>query len=164
MDEIIKIENLTKVFKVGKSEITALKDINLSIQKGEIFGIIGLSGAGKSTLVRNINFLETPTEGKIFFEDKELGMLSNRELRTVRKDIGMIFQSFNLLEQRNVFKNVAFPLELIHASKEDIDKRVKELLSDQVEHERQKKRVASREYMVTDDDSDEDDDISFLDR
>lgn len=128
-EQIIKIENLTKIFKVGKSEITALKDINLSIEKGEIFGIIGLSGAGKSTLVRNINFLEIPTEGKIFFENKELGMLSNKELRAVRKDIGMIFQSFNLLEQRNVYKNVAFPLELIHQSREDIDKRVKELLS-----------------------------------
>lgn len=129
MEEIIKIENLTKVFKVGKSEITALKDINLSIYKGEIFGIIGLSGAGKSTLVRNINYLETPTEGRIFFEDNELGTLSNKELRAVRKNIGMIFQSFNLLEQRSVYKNVAFPLELIHANKEDIDKRVKELLS-----------------------------------
>ena len=89
MNEIIKIENLTKIFKVGKSEITALKDINLSIEKGEIFGIIGLSGAGKSTLVRNINFLETPTEGKIFFEEKELGMLTNKELRAVRKDLKM---------------------------------------------------------------------------
>lgn len=129
MAEIIKIENLTKVFKVGKSEITALKDINLSIAKGEIFGIIGLSGAGKSTLVRNINFLETPTEGKIFFEDKELGMLSNKELRNIRKDIGMIFQNFNLLDQRNVFKNVAFPLELIHTDKKVIEERVKNLLS-----------------------------------
>ena len=129
MDEIIKIENLTKIFRVGKSEITALRDINLNINKGEIFGIIGLSGAGKSTLVRNINFLEIPTEGKIFFENKELGLLTNKELRAVRKDIGMIFQSFNLLEQRNVFRNVAFPLELIHTKKNDIEKRVKELLS-----------------------------------
>lgn len=129
MEEIIKIENLTKVFKVGKSYITALKDINLSIKKGEIFGIIGLSGAGKSTLVRNINLLEMPTEGKIFFEDKELNKLSNKQLRNVRKEISMIFQSFNLLEQRNVFKNVSFPLELIHKDKKSIEQTVKKLLS-----------------------------------
>ena len=103
-ETIIKIDNLTKIFKADKVDVLALKDININIEKGEIFGIIGLSGAGKSTLVRMMNLLEKPTEDKVYFEDKNLESLSDSELRMVRKEIGMMFQNFNLLEQINVIK------------------------------------------------------------
>ena len=109
---IIKVLNVSKIFKVGNDEVVALKDINLFVEKGKIFGIIGLSGAGKSTLVRIMNLLEKPTSGSVFFEDKNLELLNKNELREIRKDIGMIFQNFNLLEQRTVIQNVMFPLEL----------------------------------------------------
>ena len=125
---IIEIKNLKKVFITKTDKLVALQDINLSIEKGEIFGIIGLSGAGKSTLVRMINFLETPTEGDVYFEDKNIGALNASELRNIRREIGMIFQNFNLLEQRNVLKNVLFPLEISGAEKESSIKRAKELL------------------------------------
>ncbi len=125
---IIEIKNLKKVFTTKTDKLVALQDINLSIEKGEIFGIIGLSGAGKSTLVRMINFLETPTEGDVYFEDKNIGVLNASELRNIRREIGMIFQNFNLLEQRNVLKNVLFPLEISGAEKESSIKRAKELL------------------------------------
>ncbi|MBP3200521.1 MAG: ATP-binding cassette domain-containing protein [Lachnospiraceae bacterium] len=125
---IIEIKNLKKVFTTKTDKLVALQDINLSIEKGEIFGIIGLSGAGKSTLVRMINFLETPTEGDVYFEDKNIGALNASELRNIRREIGMIFQNFNLLEQRNVLKNVLFPLEISGAEKESSIKRAKELL------------------------------------
>lgn len=127
-DIMIKIQNLSKTFYVEKTEVVALSDINLEIRKGEIFGIIGLSGAGKSTLVRMINLLERPTEGKIFFEDYNLLTLSDHDLRQIRKRIGMIFQNFNLLEQRNVISNIMFPLELINMPKEERINRAKELL------------------------------------
>lgn len=127
-NSIVKIEKLKKVFKTEKGENIALQDINLQIKKGEIYGIIGLSGAGKSTLVRMMNMLTTPTEGKVYFEDKLLTELSDAELRKVRKEIGMIFQSFNLLEQSNVFKNVRFPLEIMNADKTYADNKVMELL------------------------------------
>ena len=125
---IIEIKNLKKVFTTKTDKLVALQDINLSIEKGEIFGIIGLSGAGKSTLVRMINFLETPTEGDVYFEDKNIGALNASDLRNIRREIGMIFQNFNLLEQRNVLKNVLFPLEISGAEKESSIKRAKELL------------------------------------
>ena len=125
---IIKIKNLKKVFKSDKVENVALQDINLEIEKGEIFGIIGLSGAGKSTLVRMINYLEKPTEGNVFFEDKNIGELNDIELRKMRKEIGMIFQNFNLLEQKNVLKNVLFPLEISGVERDKAIDRARELL------------------------------------
>ena len=125
---IIEIKNLKKIFSTKTDRLVALQDINISIEKGEIFGIIGLSGAGKSTLVRMINFLETPTEGDVYFEDKNIGALNAYELRNIRREIGMIFQNFNLLEQKNVLKNVLFPLEISGAEKESSIKKAKELL------------------------------------
>ena len=127
-NEIIKIENLTKIFKTDKTETFSLNDINISINKGEVFGIIGLSGAGKSTLVRMMNYLEKPTKGTVYFENNDLSKLSNSQLREVRKNIGMIFQNFNLLEQSSVFKNIVFPLEISNVSKNSYTKRAKELL------------------------------------
>lgn len=121
-DYIIRIENLIKKFVVDKKEIIALNDINLNVKRGEIYGIIGLSGAGKSTLVRTMNFLEKPTDGKVFFENKNLSLMSKKELREVRREIGMIFQSFNLLDQVSVVKNVLFPLEIMPITEEDIKK------------------------------------------
>ena len=109
---IIEIKNLKKVFTTKSDKLVALQDINLSIEKGEIFGIIGLSGAGKSTLVRMMNLLEVPTEGDVYFEGNNISVLKEKDLRKVRKEIGMIFQNFNLLEQRSVLKNVLFPLEI----------------------------------------------------
>ena len=109
---IIELKNMGKTFATAAGAVTALEDINLSIEEGEIFGIIGLSGAGKSTLVRCINYLEVPTSGTVFFREQNLGTLSDRDLRKARSKMGMIFQQFNLLSQRNVLKNVTFPLEL----------------------------------------------------
>ncbi|MGM9969961.1 MAG: methionine ABC transporter ATP-binding protein [Anaeroplasma sp.] len=110
--EIIKIDSLTKIYNVKRQKILALENINLKIDKGDIFGIIGLSGAGKSTLIRCINYLEKPTSGNVYFNNICLGDLKNKELRKIRQSIGMIFQNFNLLEQSTVIKNVMFPLEI----------------------------------------------------
>lgn len=126
-NEIIRIENLTKVFP-GKNEVTALTDINLSINRGEIFGIIGLSGAGKSTLVRCINFIERPTSGKVYIDDKDLGSMSTKELLETRRRMGMIFQQFNLLMQRTAIANITFPLELAGVPKAEATARARELL------------------------------------
>lgn len=124
----ITIKNLTKEFKVEGMTVTALDNINLSIEKGDIFGIIGMSGAGKSTLVRSINYLEKPTDGKVFIEDTDLATLSAKELRKKRSEIGMIFQGFNLLEQRNVIDNVCFPLEILGTNKKNAREKARELL------------------------------------
>jgi D-methionine transport system ATP-binding protein len=110
---MIKISNLSKTFKNKNQKITVLNNINLEIEDGDIFGIIGMSGAGKSTLIRCINLLEKPTEGSIDMDGLELTLLNRRELRKVRKNIGMIFQGFNLLMQKTVKKNIAFGLEII---------------------------------------------------
>jgi D-methionine transport system ATP-binding protein len=126
--EQIRIYELGKTFRVKGDEITALEDINLTINKGEIFGIIGLSGAGKSTLVRCINFLEKPTTGGVVFDGRDLGSLSGRELRSARRQMGMIFQQFNLLMQRTALENVCFPMEIAGVKKADARKRAKELL------------------------------------
>ena len=125
---MIEINNLSKIYP-GKIKIVALKDINLKIDDGEIFGIIGLSGAGKSTLVRMMNYLEEPTEGEVIIDGANLKELSKKELRTFRKKVGMIFQSFNLFDQRTVLDNVAFPLELIRMKKEERLIKARELLS-----------------------------------
>lgn len=108
----ISISHLTKKFEVKGHTVTALNDVSLSVEKGQIYGIIGMSGAGKSTLVRSVNYLEKPTEGSVFIEGTDLASLSENELRAKRSEIGMIFQSFNLLEQKNVIDNICFPLEL----------------------------------------------------
>ncbi len=128
MDKIFELQNVTKIYKTRKKDILAIKDINLTIEKGDIFGIIGLSGAGKSTLIRCLNYLERPTSGNVYFNGVNLADLNKKELRQIRQNIGMIFQSFNLLEQRNVLKNITFPLEIAHIAKEDRVKRAYELL------------------------------------
>ena len=109
---IIQIQHLYKTFGTGENAVHALEDISLDIQKGEIFGIIGLSGAGKSTLVRCMNLLERPTSGTVIVDGKDMTALSEKELRLARRNVTMIFQSFNLLMQRTVLKNVCFPMEL----------------------------------------------------
>lgn len=125
---MIKIHNLSKVFTNDKEQLIAVQDVNLNIKKGEIFGIIGLSGAGKSTLIRCLNRLEEPTEGKIFINGIDLINLDKEELRKERKEIGMIFQHFNLLSQKTVYENIAFPLRLEKMDNEKIHNRVNELL------------------------------------
>lgn len=125
---MIVIKNLSKVYKNKSSNVKALKDINLEIRKGEIFGIIGLSGAGKSTLIRTINRLEEPTKGSIIIEGKNITKLDKKELINSRKEVGMIFQHFNLMNSRTVFQNIAFPLEINGKDRNTIEKRVNELL------------------------------------
>lgn len=121
---MIKISNLNKYYE----NIKVLSDVNIHIEKGEIFGIIGHSGAGKSTLLRCINRLEDYEDGSILVEEKEVKDLSENELRFLRKDLGMIFQHFSLLERKTVFENVALPLECFKYSKAEKNKRVNELL------------------------------------
>ena len=125
---MIEIRNLSKTFVTPDNTVEALKDINLTINDGEIYGIIGMSGAGKSTLVRCINMLERPTSGTVVVNGVDLGSLSDRQLRAERSKITMIFQGFNLLMQRNCLKNVCFPLELAGMKRSDAKKRAMELL------------------------------------
>ena len=125
---MIRFENLGKTFKVKGREVVALKDVSLDIQKGEIYGIIGFSGAGKSTLLRMVNALETPTSGKVFVAGEDIEARRRGGLRQLRKNIGMIFQQFNLLESKTVFDNVAIPLILNREPKDKIERRVRELL------------------------------------
>ena len=125
---MIEIKHLGKVYHTAEQEIVALDDINLAIQDGEIFGIIGLSGAGKSTLVRCMNLLEVPTSGEVLVDGKSLTTLSRPELLKLRQSIGMIFQGFNLLEQRTILRNVCFPLEIAGIGKQEAKKRARELL------------------------------------
>ena len=126
---IIEIKNLTKVFEVEGQTVTALDDVSLSIEKGDVFGIIGMSGAGKSTLVRSINYLEKPSDGKVLIDGVNLADLSEKELRKERSRIGMIIQNFNLLEQKNVIDNICFPLEIAGVKKKDARSRARELLT-----------------------------------
>ena len=125
---IIQIQHLTKTFGSGEGAVHALEDINLEIEQGEIFGIIGLSGAGKSTLVRCMNLLERPTSGSVVVDGKEMTTLSEGDLRLARRKITMIFQSFNLLMQRTCLKNVCFPMEISGVSAAQAKKRALELL------------------------------------
>ena len=128
MEPIIQMNNLTKTFGDGSSRVDALKHVNIAVEKGEIFGIIGLSGAGKSTLVRCINLLERPDKGEVLFHGKDLMKMSEKELRAQRKKITMIFQHFNLLDQRTSLENICFPLELVGTPKKEARKRAMELL------------------------------------
>ncbi len=127
-EPIIKIQGLYKTFNGRDSEVRALDGIDLEIMPGEIFGIIGLSGAGKSTLVRCMNLLERPTAGKVIVDGRDMTSLSEKELRLARRKITMIFQSFNLLMQRNCLKNVCFPMEISGVPREEAEKRAAELL------------------------------------
>lgn len=125
---MIEIKHLGKVFNTADGSLEVLRDINLHIHQGEIFGIIGLSGAGKSTLVRCMNYLEKPTEGQVLFDGKDMGELTPRELLKVRQSISMVFQSFNLLAQRNVLKNVCYPLEIAGVGKDEARDRATSML------------------------------------
>ena len=125
---MIRFEHLSKTFQTKDGAFEALKDVSFEIEKGDIYGVIGYSGAGKSTLIRMVNALERPTSGKIFVEDKDIGSLSAKELRSLRKGIGMIFQQFNLLESKTIYDNVAIALKLNGTPKKDIEARVNELL------------------------------------
>lgn len=127
-EPMIELIGLGKTFESKNSYVKALEDINLTIYEGEIFGIIGLSGAGKSTLVRCINYLERPTTGRVIFDKVDLSEVQNYELLKIRQSMGMIFQQFNLLMQRNTLDNICFPLEIAGVSKKDAKKRAYELL------------------------------------
>ena len=128
MEPIIEIKNLSKTFGSGEEQVAALKHVSLRVQKGDIFGIIGLSGAGKSTLVRCINLLERPDSGEVLFHGKNLMTMSEKELRLQRRSITMIFQSFNLLDQRTALDNICFPMELVGTPRKEARKRAMELL------------------------------------
>ena len=125
---LIELNHLTKTFKGKTQTVDALKDINLQIEQGDIFGIIGMSGAGKSTLVRCINFLEQPTSGNVVIDGKDLASLSPKELRQLRQQVSMIFQHFNLLSQRDVRGNISFAMEIAGMKRPQIEKRIDELL------------------------------------
>ena len=127
MSEIV-IENVSKTYHSKYGEVNALKNISLSIESGDIFGIIGMSGAGKSTLVRCMNFLEVPTSGRVLIRDKSLADFSEKELRAQRQQIGMIFQHFNLLMQKSVLENVCFPLYIQGKRKKEARERAVKLL------------------------------------
>lgn len=128
LDPIIRIEGLYKTFSAKDGEVHALENVDLQIERGDIFGIIGVSGAGKSTLVRCMNFLERPTKGHVFFDGRDLAELSEKELYAVRQSMGMIFQQFNLLMQRTALQNVCFPMEIAGGKKPENQKHAKELL------------------------------------
>ncbi len=128
MANIIQIEHLSKTFGSGEHAVAALQDVSLQVQAGEIFGIIGLSGAGKSTLVRCINVLERPESGRILFHRQDLLALTGKQLRAQRRKISMIFQSFNLLDQRTALDNICFPLELAGVSRRQAKKQAAALL------------------------------------
>ena len=128
LEPIIQLKNLTKTFGDGSNQVAALKHVDITVNKGEIFGIIGLSGAGKSTLVRCINLLERPDEGQVLFHGTDLMTVNEKELRQQRKKITMIFQHFNLLDQRTSLENICFPLELVGTPRKEARKRAMELL------------------------------------
>ena len=125
---MIELNHISKDFGNGQRQVHAVRDVSLSIEKGEIFGIIGFSGAGKSTLVRCMNLLERPTAGTVTVDGQELTALATKELRQARKKTGMIFQHFNLMPSRTVFGNVAYPLRGSGLSKADIREKVQRLL------------------------------------
>ena len=125
---MIKVSNLCKTYKTEKGSVEALKNVSFEVEKGEIYGIIGLSGAGKSTLIRCLNLLEKPTSGSVVVDGDDLQALNERQLRLKRRKIGMIFQSFNLLMQKNVLSNVCFPMEIVGVDKIEAKKKALEYL------------------------------------
>ncbi|WP_312785703.1 methionine ABC transporter ATP-binding protein MetN [Stenotrophomonas indicatrix] len=125
---MIKLSNITKVFQQGNRVVQALNNVSLHVPAGQIYGVIGASGAGKSTLIRCVNLLERPTQGTVLVDGQDLTALSESQLTQARRQIGMIFQHFNLLSSRTVFGNVALPLELDNTPREEIERRVNELL------------------------------------
>ncbi len=125
---MIEIKNLSKIYNTNYGDFKALEDINITINDGDIFGIIGMSGAGKSTLLRCINLLEKPTSGQVIIDGQDITGFAGTQLLQLRRNIGMVFQRFNLLMQRTVKDNVAFPLEICGVPKAERDKRVGELL------------------------------------
>ncbi len=125
---LIELHGVSKIYKQAEGSVHALKNVDLQIEKSDIFGIIGMSGAGKSTLVRCLNFLERPTEGEILIDGKNLADLSEKELRKQRSETGMIFQHFNLLMQKNVISNVCFPLRLLKVKRKEAEQRALDLL------------------------------------
>ncbi len=128
MATVFQLENVSKTYKNDGSEFDALKNVNLSIEEGEIFGIIGMSGAGKSTLVRTLNRLEEVTEGTVRFYGQDLAACSSKEIREKRRSIAMIFQNFNLLQQRNVLENVMQPLKIAGVARLERRKKAEEML------------------------------------
>ena len=125
---MIELKNVSKTFDSGTGEVDALRNVSLTIQDGDIYGIIGMSGAGKSTLVRCINLLERPTDGEVIVNGEHLDTMSPARLRAARRDITMIFQHFNLLMQRTCLKNICFPMEISGVKKTDAEKKARELL------------------------------------
>ncbi|MBO8156783.1 MAG: methionine ABC transporter ATP-binding protein [Bacillaceae bacterium] len=125
---MIHIQNLTKRYQVGSEVVSAVQDLSVQINKGEIFGVIGFSGAGKSTFIRLLNRLEEPSEGSIVLKNRDITTLNSRELRHTRQKIGMIFQHFNLLWSRTVFENISFPLEIAKVPKRERKKKVQTLI------------------------------------
>ena len=128
MAEVFKLDRLSKVYKNGGNEFPALIDVSLSVEEGEVFGIIGMSGAGKSTLVRTLNRLEEASGGSVSFYGQDLAELNQKELRKVRRSIAMIFQGFNLLKQRNVLENVMQPLKIAGVPKKERIEKAREML------------------------------------
>lgn len=125
---MIQFEEVAKTYQSGKQSIHALNGIDLTVETGEIYGVIGFSGAGKSSLIRTVNLLERPSSGRVLIDGKDISTLSSKEIRKTRKDIGMIFQHFNLLNSKTVFHNVAMPLILAKTPKNKIKEQVKDLL------------------------------------
>ena len=125
---MIQIEHLSKTYSGASGAHEALHDVNLTIQDGDVFGILGQSGAGKSTLVRCINLLERPTQGRVLIDGVDATQFSDTDLRVLRRDIGMIFQNFSLFQQRSVLRNVTFPFELTHTDRQKAESRARELL------------------------------------
>ncbi|SES92833.1 D-methionine transport system ATP-binding protein [Salinibacillus kushneri] len=125
---MIELKNVSKVFESGEKQVTAVQDVNLTVEKGDIYGVIGFSGAGKSTLLRCVNLLEKPTTGKVVVNGRDLTAISSTKLREARKKISMVFQHFNLLESKKVYDNIAFPLRLAGEDKPTIKNRVDQLL------------------------------------
>lgn len=125
---MITVKNISKTFNTPTGKVEVLRDISLEIARGDIFGVIGFSGAGKSTLIRCLNGLEKPDSGNIIIGENEITKLNGKELRSARKKIGMIFQQFNLFDSKTVYENIAFPLEISGYKKEEIKRRVEEIL------------------------------------
>lgn len=129
MTTAVAFENVSKTFEVKGRSFEALRNVDLTVERGEIFGIVGYSGAGKSTLLRTVNALERPTSGRVVVEGREISALTGKALYSARQRIGMIFQQFNLLESRNVYKNIAYPLKLAKLPDAEVVDRVEELLA-----------------------------------